>query len=190
MTSAALRDVIFYTCKTLRFQADNLPVAALAAPLASKRTTSQLLARAACFTALAFLDVLCAAFSAAVLQSGQLLFPPPRAQLCLHTVGRVVAWFLGLVPYGLWQWCTSLAQSIGGTGALCACCLLLCILIIYCLAMCSAFCLATLSSCAVQLPTGVTKPLEPQINNGEPHLSLELLPRLNRAFAWSVFSDF
>lgn len=73
---------------------------------------------------------------------------------------------------------------------LCACCLLLCILIIYCLAMCSAFCLATLSSCAVQLPTGVTKPLEPQINNGEPHLSLELLPRLNRAFAWSVFSDF
>lgn len=143
----------------------------------------KLLARAACFTALAFLDV-------PLFRWRDNCFSLPHA--CLRrTVGRVVAWFLALVPYGSWQWCTSLAQSIGGSFRTvtlppwCYLCLL-CIPIIYCLAMCSAFCLATLSSCAVQLPAGVTKPLEPQINNREPHLSLELLPRLNTAFAWSA----
>lgn len=167
----------------LRFQADNRPVVALAAPLVSNTLPLKLLARAACFTALAFLDVLffrqdnCfsprVTASAAHRGKGCCLVCgscPLRVMTVVHKP-RAIHWGrTEMLPPPPW----------------CYLCLL-CIPIIYCLAMCSAFCLATLSSCAVQLPTGVTKPLEPQItNNREPHLSLELLPRLNKAFACSA----
>lgn len=121
---------------------------------------------------------------------GTTAFPSPTHVCCALWEGLLLGfWLLSHTGHGSGARASrnplGAAPEQGRCPPWCYLCLL-CIPIIYCLAMCSAFCLATLSSCAVQLPAGVTKPLEPQINNREPHLSLELLPRLNTAFAWSA----